>query len=148
MREKIREAIAYKERGYLDLAREIFEEISDRIKDSLAFFHQGELYLKIARRKRGEISPLQYKAILEKARKYFQYCIKKDRGELYRFQDSKGNIKYLTLSTLAQDRVYVIQEEIRNLRGIKEREELIRVGPLHWSEGTLLVVKPSSKEKK
>ncbi|RLE67899.1 MAG: hypothetical protein DRJ34_04050 [Thermoprotei archaeon] len=143
---KIREAIAYKERGYLDLAREILEEIPSRKKDALTFFQEGDLFMKIARRKRSEISPLEYKVLLQRAIKCFRSCQKRDKGELYRFQDKKGNIKYLTLSTLANERIKILQQEIQNLKGIREKEELVRVGPLQWSEGTLLVVKPLKKK--
>ena len=91
---KIREAIAYKERGYLELAREILEEIPSRKKDALTFFQEGDLFMKIARRKRSEISPLEYKVLLQRAIRCFRSCQKRDKGELYRFQDRKGNIKY------------------------------------------------------
>ncbi|MCD6219208.1 hypothetical protein J7K43_02350 [Candidatus Calescamantes bacterium] len=144
---KIKEALAYKERGYLDLSREILESIPRRHKNSFLYFHEGDLYMKIARRKKAEISPLEYKTLLEKARNAFRKCIRTDRGEFYRFRDKSGNINYYTLRELAKERIKIIDAEILNLKGIKHKEELHRVAPLTWSEGTLLVVNPLRKKK-
>lgn len=146
LEKKIKEALAYKERGYLDLAQELLESIPRRYKNSFLYFHEGDLYMKIARRKKAEISPLEYKTVLEKAHTAFRKCVRTDRGEFYRFRDKSGNINYYTLRELAKKRIRIIEAEILNLKGIKNKEELQRVAPLTWSEGTLLVVNPLRKK--
>ncbi|GEM_PF-6415411 len=147
-RRKVREAIAYKQRGYLDLAQEILENIPSRARDSLSLFHLAEVYMEIAKRKKAELSPLHYRAQLEKAMDVFKKCIQKDKGELYRFVDRRGNVEYHTLSELSERRIKQLNKELEALEGIKEEEKVERVAPLQWSSGSLLVIKPSKKESK
>lgn len=140
-----KEGIAYKKRGYLDLAREVLERIPARSRDAETSFHIGELYATKAEKGKGELSIIDYKHLLQLAVQSFRACMSKDKGEYQRFTDKRGRVNYFTLSQLAKKRVELINQQLENLKKLKFTSEVKRKKILQWAPFRRVTINPKRK---